>query len=454
MKKDQLKKELLPRHVQFLALAGMIGTGIFKGSGDTLGIAGPGVIISYLIGGFLLLIVMSALAEMAVVYPNLNVQHLVHKAFGFHFSFVVGWLYWINWTLVTIVEILAAGSFLQFWFPEAPLWLLSLICGALIVGINCFQVKFYGELEFWFASIKITALVLFILIGGAVLFGFTDLSPTTPMQHLTGNGGFLPNGISGVLKACLIVMFSYGGSELIGVAISETKDVEKVLPKVIKGVVWRVVVFYVLPILIISGLIPWNQVSGQESPFVQVMGAIGIPGAAHIMNFVLLTAVLSAANSGIFATSRTMFSLAEKGEAPEFLKTTTKSGVPIFAIVLNGFFLLIGAFLAFLAPGKVIGYMMTIPGFTVILLWLSICLAQLKLRPTYKTVPVFKVKLFPIMTMVGILGLLIIFLGSTFSNGISVGTIVCFSTLAILIVLSFIKGKSLKKNEEAGEQAS
>jgi len=454
MEKDQLKKELLPRHVQFLALAGMIGTGIFKGSGDTLGIAGPGVIISYLIGGFLLLIVMSALAEMAVVYPNLNVQHLVHKAFGFHFSFVVGWLYWFNWILVTIVEILAAGSFLQFWFPNVPLWLLSLICGALIVGINCIQVKFYGEMEFWFASIKITALALFILLGGAVLFGFSDLSPTTPMQHLTGHGGFLPHGISGVLNACLIVMFSYGGSELIGVAISETKDVEKVLPKVIKGVVWRVVVFYVFPMLIIAGLIPWNHVSGQESPFVQVMGAIGIPGAAHIMNFILLTAVLSAANSGIFATSRTMFALAEKGEAPEILKTTTKSGVPIFAILLNGLFLLIGAFLAYLAPGKIIGYMMTIPGFTIILVWISICLAQLKLRPKYTKIPSFKVRLFPIMTMVGVAGLLIIFFGSTFSNGISVGTVVCFTTLAVLIVLSFIKGKSLKVNKKAEEHVS
>jgi AAT family amino acid transporter len=172
------------------------------------------------------------------------------------------------------------------------------------------------------------------------------------------------------------------------------------------------------------------------------------------MNFILLTAVLSAANSGIFATSRTLFSLAEKGEAPVILKTTTNSGVPIFAVLLNGVFLLIGAFLAFLAPGKIIGYMMTIPGFTVILLWLSICCAQLKLRPTYTMIPSFKVKLFPIITIVGIVGLLIIFIGSTFSNGISVGTVICFTTLALLIVLAFIKGKSLKKNEGTEEQAS
>nr|WP_143588874.1 amino acid permease [Terribacillus halophilus] len=444
MSQNGLRKELLPRHVQFLALAGMIGTGIFKGSGETIGIAGPGVVVSYLLGGVLLLIVMVALAEMAVMYPNHNVQHLVHKAFGFHISFIVGWLYWINWTLVTIVEILAAGSFLQFWFSETPLWLLSAICAAIIISINSLQVKFYGEMEFWFASIKIIALVLFIILGGAVLLGLTDFAPDTPTQHLLGHGGFFPNGLQGVFSACLIVMFSFGGSELIGVAISETKDVKKVLPKVIQGVVWRVLIFYILPITIIAGLIPWNQVADMESPFTQVMDAIGIPGVAHVMNFILLTAVLSAANSGMFATSRTMFALAEKREAPQALTKTSKSGAPINAITLNGGLLLVGAGLAYFAPDSIIGTMMTIPGFTMLLLWLSICAAQLKLRPGYAEVPHFKMKLFPATTIVGMAGLGVILIGSTFSKGISVGTVVCFCALAILIVLALVMGRNRK----------
>jgi amino acid transporter, AAT family len=444
MSQNGLRKELLPRHVQFLALAGMIGTGIFKGSGETIGIAGPGVFVSYLLGGILLLIVMVALAEMAVMYPNHNVQHLVHKAFGFHISFIVGWLYWINWTLVTIVEILAAGSFLQFWFSETPLWLLSAICAAIIISINSLQVKFYGEMEFWFASIKIIALVLFIILGGAVLLGLTDFAPDTPTQHLLGHGGFFPNGLQGVFSACLIVMFSFGGSELIGVAISETKDVKKVLPKVIQGVVWRVLIFYILPITIIAGLIPWNQVADMESPFTQVMDAIGIPGVAHVMNFILLTAVLSAANSGMFATSRTMFALAEKREAPQALTKTSKSGAPINAITLNGGLLLVGAGLAYFAPDSIIGTMMTIPGFTMLLLWLSICAAQLKLRPGYAEVPHFKMKLFPATTIVGMAGLGVILIGSTFSKGISVGTVVCFCALAILIVLALVMGRNRK----------
>ncbi|QXE00577.1 amino acid permease [Terribacillus sp. DMT04] len=444
MSQNGLRKELLPRHVQFLALAGMIGTGIFKGSGETIGIAGPGVVVSYLLGGVLLLIVMVALAEMAVMYPNHNVQHLVHKAFGFHISFIVGWLYWINWTLVTIVEILAAGSFLQFWFSETPLWLLSAICAAIIISINSLQVKFYGEMEFWFASIKIIALVLFIILGGAVLLGLTDFAPDTPTQHLLGHGGFFPNGLQGVFSACLIVMFSFGGSELIGVAISETKDVKKVLPKVIQGVVWRVLIFYIMPITIIAGLIPWDQVAGMESPFTQVMDAIGIPGVAHVMNFILLTAVLSAANSGMFATSRTMFALAEKREAPQALTKTSKSGAPINAIALNGGLLLVGAGLAYFAPESIIGTMMTIPGFTMLLLWLSICAAQLKLRPSYAEMPHFKMRLFPTTTIVGMVGLGVILIGSTFSKGISVGTVVCFTALAILIVLALVVGRNRK----------
>ena len=189
-------------------------------------------------------------------------RRLVHKAFGFRVSFIVGWLYWINWILVTIVELIAAASFLQYWFPSVPLWIFSLACAALIVGINLFQVKYYGEMEFWFAGIKILALILFIILGALLLTGIFPSSIGDPVSNYTGNGGFFPNGMGGIFSAFLVVMFSYGGAELIGVAVTETKDAKKVLPKVIKGTVWRVILFYVLPILIICGIMPWNEVSG------------------------------------------------------------------------------------------------------------------------------------------------------------------------------------------------
>lgn len=195
--------------------------------------AGPSVVIAYLIGGLLLFIVMAALGEMATAFPNMNVQHLINKAFGFQLSFIVGWLYWFNWIIVIIVEIVAAGSFLQYWFPTVPLWLLSILCASVIIGINLFQVKYYGELEFWFAGIKIITLIAFIILGALIMLGLFPSSAS--FSNYTEHGGFFPKGIDGMLSALLVVMFSYGGAELIGVAVTETKDSQRVIPKIIKG---------------------------------------------------------------------------------------------------------------------------------------------------------------------------------------------------------------------------
>lgn len=446
---DRLKRGLKPRHVQFIALAGMIGTGIFKGSADTLQMAGPSVVVAYMIGGLLLFIVMAALGEMATVYPNLNVQHLIHKAFGFQASFIVGWLYWINWVVVTTVELIAAGSFLKFWFPELPLWLLSILCAIVIIGINLFEVKNYGELEFWFASIKIFTLIAFIVLGALLLFGLLPVSSTASVANYTAHGGFFPNGLGGMLGAFLVVMFSYGGAELIGVAATETKDSEKVLPKVIKTTVFRVILFYILPILVICGIIPWNQVNGQDSPFVQVFTLSGIPAAAHIMNFVLLTAVLSAANSGIYATSRTLYTLAQNNEAPQPFMFTTKKGIPLNGILLTTCFILCGVFLAYLTPEHVIGYLMSIPGFTVLVLWIGICCAQLKLRRQYPVKPTFQMKWFPYTTLIGALSLSGIFIAFLFNKNNLVGTFVCLTTLVLLFILSLM----VKKEKPAVQNA-
>ncbi|RFU60843.1 amino acid permease [Bacillus sp. V59.32b] len=436
-----LQKGLLPRHVMFIALAGMIGTGIFKGSSDTLNMAGPSVVFAYLAGGILLFIVMAALGEMAMAFPDSNVQNLVNKAFGFRISFVVGWLYWFNWIIVIIVELLAAGSFLQYWYPSVPLWLFSLLCAAVVIGINLFHVKFYGELEFWFAGIKIIAIIAFIVLGLLIILGFFPSSTPDPFSNYTAHGGFFPNGLNGIFSALLVVMFSYGGAELIGVAVTETRDAKKVLPKIIKGAVWRVIFFYILPILIICGIMPWNQVSGEDSPFVQVFSLSGLPGAAHIMNFVLLTAVLSAANSGIYATSRTLYSMAQSGEAPKGLLQTTKKGIPLKGILLAATCLLIGVFLAYMSPERIISYLMTIPGFTVLLLWISICSAQLKLRTGYKEQPDFRVKWHPYTTIFAIVSLSLIFLAFIFNPNNLIGSAVCLVTVSILAILSFIVRK-------------
>ena len=422
----------------------MIGTGIFKGSSDTLNLAGPSVVVAYMIGGLLLFIVMTAMGEMTTVYPKLNVQNLIHKAFGFRSSFIVGWLYWMNWVVVTAVELIAAGSFLRYWFPHIPLWVLSMLCAAVIIAINLFEVKNYGEMEFWFASIKILTLVAFIILGAFILFGIFPTDSTASFSNYTEYGGFFPNGFSGMFSAFLVVMFSYGGAELIGVAVTETKDSEKVIPKVIKSTVFRVIVFYVLPIFIICGIIPWNQVSGQDSPFVQVFTLSGLPGAAHIMNFVLLTAVLSAANSGIYATSRTLYTMARHGEAPKMFAKISSKGIPLNGIFITTLFILAGVFLSYMTPDEVISYLMSIPGFTVLIIWIGICCAQLKLRKHYPTKPSFQVKWFPFTTILGALALSIIFISFLFNPNNVIGTTVCLTVLISLIILSFIVKKTSK----------
>ncbi|MEH6937999.1 amino acid permease [Bacillus sp. JJ664] len=440
----ELQKSLLPRHIRLMALGGAIGTGIFKGTSETVSIAGPAVIFSYLFAGLLLLVVMSAIAEMAIAYPGLNMKGFIRKAFGKKVSFVIGWLYCFMWLVVCVIEVIAAGSFLQYWFPSMSLWSLSFISAIFIVAINLMNVKRYGEFEFWFAGIKVTMIVLFIVLGAGILFGIIPSNDTNYMQNYIQYDGFFPHGWSGVFSALLIVIFSYGGSELIGLTLTETKDADKVLPKVIKGVIWRIVIFYTLPILIICGLIPWNEIGNQASPFVQVLSTVGFNGSAHIMNFVLITAVLSAANSGIYGCTRMLFSLASEGEAPKIFSQVSKNGVPLYGVILSAIILVGGTFVAYFSPDRVFGYLMAIPGFTVSLVWISICLAQLKLRKTYAAMPHFKVWGFPYITSFTAIALIISCVAFAFSEQNRVSIMVCLGILIFLILGAMIVDKKDK----------
>ncbi|UOY94087.1 amino acid permease [Ectobacillus sp. JY-23] len=433
----ELQKKLLPRHIRFMALGGAIGTGIFKGTSETVSIAGPAVVLSYIFAGLLLLVVMTAIAEMAIAYPDTNMKGFIHKAFGTRVSFVIGWLYCFMWLVVCIIEVIAAGSFLQYWFPSIPLWTLSVLCASGIVAINFLSVKHYGEFEFWFAGIKITMIVLFILLGAGILF---DIIPSNQVDYLQNytNEGFFPKGFSGVVSALLVVIFSYGGSELIGLTLNETKNAEKVLPKVVRGVIVRIVLFYTLPILIICGLIPWNQLSGDSSPFVQVLSTVGFSSAAHIMNFVLITAVLSAANSGLYGCTRMLHSLAMEGEAPKWFAYVSKKGIPLYGLICSAVILIGGSFIAYLSPDRIFGYLMAIPGFTVSIVWISICLAQVKLRKTYEKQPSFKVWGFPYISLFTALVLTVICVIFMLNpqNRISMG--VCLGVLCLLIIVSVL----------------
>ncbi len=434
-----LQKRLLPRHITFMAMGGVIGTGIFKGSSDTIGLAGPGVIFTYIFAGLLLLVVMGAIAEMATVYPNRNMKDFIALAFGQRLSFIVGWLYCFMWLAVCVIEVIAAGSFLQFWFADTPLWVLSLASAIFVLLVNLMSVGRLGELEFWLAGIKIAMIIVFIILGACLLFGLIPSNDTPYLSNFTAHGGFLPNGWMAIVSALLVVMFSYGGSELIGLTLNETPDAAKVLPRIVKSFILRIILFYTLPILIICGLIPWNQLSGQESPFVQVLTATGLQGAAHIMNFILVTAVLSAANSGIYGATRMLHSMAINNEAPTLLARTTKRGVPINSLILCAVVLLIGAWLAYIAQDQVFSILIAVPGFVVLLVWISICLSQLKLRRNYPVQPQFRIWGYPYISGLTALTLAVIAVLFLFdaNNRISIGACVIF--LIVLLVWSLFK---------------
>lgn len=437
-----LHKKLKPRHISFMAMGGVIGTGIFKGSSETIGLAGPGVVVSYLFAGVLLLVVMAAMAEMATVYPNRNMKDFVREAFGEKVSFVMGWMYCFMWLSVCVIEVIAAGSFLQYWFADVPLWLLSMACAAFIILINMMSVGTFGEFEYWLAGIKIAMIITFVLLGGALLFGIIPSTSTSYIQNYTQYGGFFPNGWTSIFSAMLVVMFSYGGSELIGLTLTETENAERVLPKVVGSFIVRIILFFTLPILIICGLIPWNQLGPDSSPFVQVLTTVGFSGAAHFMNFILITAVLSAANSGIYGASRMLYSMAAAGEAPKWLARTNRKGSPVNTLLVCAVILLAGSMLGLLAQDQLFSILMAVPGFVVILVWICIALSQLKLRKQYPVKPTFKVWGFPYVTGATVICLIVITTMFLFDsqNRISIGA--CLAVLLMLTVSSFVKFRS------------
>lgn len=442
--KNGLQKKLLPRHISLMAMGGAIGTGIFKGSAETVSLAGPGVVVAYIVAGLLLLVVMGAIAEMAMVYPNTNMKGFVRKAFGPRLSFITGWLYCILWLAVCIIEVVVAGSFLQYWLPSIPLWLLSLICSILLIAVNMMNVKNYGEFEFWFAGIKIAMIIVFIILGACILFGIIPSGQANYLENFTSHGGFFPNGWTSIFAALLIVMFSYGGSELIGVTVTEAKDAEKVLPKVIKSFIFRIILFYTLPILIICGLIPWNELTNESSPFVQVLSMTGVPFADHLMNFILIIAVLSAANSGIYGCTRMMYSLADEGEGPKIFSKVSKNGVPVYSLLAMAAVLVLGSMIALVAQDQVFTLLMAFPGFIVSIVWISLCLAQIKLRRSYPASPSFKLWGYPYISAftAAALGAITVTFVLNEENRISI--IACFLVIAVLVVASIIKFKKEK----------
>jgi GABA permease len=309
-----LKPGLKSRHMTMIALGGIIGAGLFVGSGAVIGSVGPGAVMSYLFAGVLVILVMRMLGEMAVANPSVgSFTDYTRSAIGAWAGFTTGWLYWYFWSIVLAIEAVAGAEILQRWI-DAPTWLMSLILMILLTGTNLFSVRSYGEFEFWFASIKVAAIIVFIAIAGGWLLGIGG-GDSPGLSNLTAEGGFAPEGVLMLLSGIAIVIFAFVGAEIVTIAAAESEQPEEAVAGAVRSVVYRVLLFYVLSVFLLVCIVPWTDVPPGESPFIGALDRIGIPGSADVMNAIIVTAVLSCLNSGLYTGSRMLFALARRGAA-------------------------------------------------------------------------------------------------------------------------------------------
>ncbi|MET9362002.1 amino acid permease [Streptomyces sp. NPDC006632] len=378
---EPLSHGLKQRHLTMLGLGGVIGAGLFVGSGAGIAVAGPGIIVSYLIAGAIAMLVMRMLGEMSAAMPASG-SFSVHaeRALGRWAGFSVGWLYWFLLVVVLAVEATGAAKIANGWAPGVPQWAWVLIFMVVFTAANLASVKNFGEFEFWFAALKIFAIVAFLALGLLAIFGVLPDTSAVGLSNLTGQGGFLPAGVSGVVSGVLAVIFAFGGLEVVTIAAAESDDPVRAVGRAVRSAVWRILFFYVGSMLVIVTLLPWTSMTPGRSPYVAVLDSIGIPSAGRIMNIVVFVALLSALNANLYGSSRMIFSLAERGEAPKGLLKVAGGGVPRRAVLASVAFGFVSVLLNLKWPDSVFLYMLNAVGAVLLFVWALIALSQLRLR--------------------------------------------------------------------------
>ena len=381
---EHLERKMEARHIQMISLGGVIGTGLFLSSGYTINQAGPvGTIIAYAVGAVLVYAVMLCLGELSVAMPYTGSFHVyARELIGPATGFTVALLYWLTWTIALGLEFTAAGIIMKEWFPHVPTWYWSLALIILILLSNIFTVRIFAESEFWFAAVKVLAIVAFIVLGALAIVGLIPVQGYTHAPGLTNltKDGLFPTGIGGVFTTMLTVNFAFSGTELIEITAGEAKDPEKTLPKAIHTTLWRLVLFFIGSMVVMAALIPYKQAGVTQSPFVHVFQMMGIPYAADIMNFVVLTAIISAANSGLYASTRMLWSLGNEGTIPRIFAATNAHGTPVLAVIFS----MLGGILSLLssvyAAGTIYLVLVSISGLAVVIVWMAIAICQLNYR--------------------------------------------------------------------------
>lgn len=374
-----LARSLASRHVTMISFGGIMGAGLFVGSSVAILDVGPAVVFSYLIAGLLMLFVMRMMAEMACAQPgSRSFVEFVRTGLGNGPAFVAGWLYWYFWIIVVPVEAIAGAVLLQAWIP-LPVWLLGVVLMLILTGVNLMSARSYGEFEFWFASIKVAAVVVFLALAASFALGLT--SPHfLGAVNLTSYGGFMPHGLRAVLAGVVTVFFALTGAEIVTVAAAESRDPTKALTQLTTSVTWRIMIFYVGSAFLIVTVVPWNQIVSGQSPFTQALAVMHFSGARLVMSVVILTAVLSCLNSAFYVTSRVLFTLAEKGDAPAWLVRLNGRGVPTRSVLMGSAAGMLGIFIARASPNGVFAFLVNASGATMLFVYLLSAVAQIRMR--------------------------------------------------------------------------
>jgi AAT family amino acid transporter len=376
------ERGLGPRQVQMIAIGGAIGVGLFMGAGANIATAGPSIVLMYALAGCVVFLIMRALGELLLYRPVTgSFAEYAREFLGPFFGFATGWTYWLLWVVTGMAELTAAAIYIHFWFPAIPQWISALTFLVVLFGVNLISVKIFGEVEFWFSMIKVTAIIGMIVIGlGVLTLGFSEVGDTASASNLYAHDGFFPNGIGSSLMTLQGVMFAYLAVELVGVTAGESENPEKTLPKAINTLPWRIIFFYVGALLVILSVVKWTEFSEGESPFVKAFSEMGIPLAAGIVNFVVLTAALSSCNSGMYSTGRMLRNLALNSQAPKVFAKLNARKSPAAGIAVSVSLMGIGVVLNYLVPEEAFGYVTSVATTAGIWTWMIILISHIRYR--------------------------------------------------------------------------
>lgn len=458
---DRLRAGLQTRHLTMMGLGSAIGAGLFLGSGAGIATAGPAVLVSYAIAGLLVVLIMRMLAEMASAIPaSGSFSVYAEKALGRWAGFTLGWLYWFTLIMVLGAEITGVAQIVTGWLPGVPQWAVAAVFVALFAVVNLSGVRQFGELEFWFAFIKVAAIVGFLIVGTLLVLGLLPGTDPVGTSNLLGHGGFAPEGIGGVAAGLLVVVFAFGGIEIVTIAAAEARDPQRAVARATRTIVWRILLFYVGSVAIMVLVLPWNAPALQSGPFVAVLELAGLQGAAKLMEVVVVIALLSAFNANVYGTSRMAYSLAGRGDGPAALRRVSTRDVPWVSVLVSVFFAVVAVALNWLLPDDLLGLLLNAVGSALLVVWVLIAVAQLRLRPVLEreaaargeqlTLRMWGFPWLTWATLVALAGLVVLMLADDAARGQLAST----AGLVLVIVLAYAASAWVRRRRAAAAPVS